>query len=749
MVQLLSICVVTLILFSCGEAPISNQSSDQTWSGEASAAIKASAVPPSTGSDVLSTSDILVAYNIATPNTHFRSNGHDPDGVDEIEIFAMGDFEHPQKQLFKKVKIRKIRVRDVRNRSKVLNHYRSAKGVLYAEEDLVATAADITPPPNDPYFPLQWGLHNTGQVISNKSGFPDADINAMTAWETLHDSAVMIAVLDSGIDRSHPDLLGNVNLVDGIRFQNGGTSSLFDDDMHSSHGTHVSGIIGAVGDNGVGVTGTTWSASILPIKFLNANGSGLVSDAAKGIDYAVSQGAKIINASYEYESDSALRTERIAIFNARVADVLVVAAAGNNGQDIYKLHSYPASHPVDDDPYRYNPFNPDPDSYGPLDNLISVAASTKEDSLFIESNFGIQSVHLAAPGEDIYSTTRGGYGYLSGTSMAAPFVSGAAALLMAQDPSLTPKEIIDRLVASVDLLPNLADKTISGGRLNIGRALSMTPATSSPPPTPEWLESDIAVTNRATLSWPQVNGSDGIKIERSYDGVTFQPVATVAGSSTGYTDTLIDEASMLTYRIRSFNALRFSPYVTAVPVQTYLTAPANVRSIYEDGQVAIYWHERSLFAERHVVEKRALPGGSFSHVFTHDDASAIDGIFDTAIQKGKSYEYRIRAENLSTGLISAWNSTAVFTGTASSSSNDCFLSNALAGSRFQSDLGTYRFVRDHFMGPLPFGNTLIRSYYSISPYLNALLPKNTIIRSGIATILHFFALILPSPVEAA
>src|SRR5213082_1174594 len=220
------------------------------------------------------------------------------------------------------------------------------------------------------------------------------------------------------------------------------------------HGTHVSGTIGAVGNNTVGIVGVCWKVQIMACKFLDSTGSGFNSDAIKCMDYARSKGAKVINASWGSTSFNS-QALHDAIDTLRQAGIIFVAAAGNSSQDNGVDPIYPASYD--------------------LDNIISVAATTRNDDLAVFSNYGASTVDLGAPGDPIFSCWNGSdsdYQYFQGTSMAAPHVTGACALLMAHYPNDNYQQIINRILSNVDPLPALAGKCVSGGRLNLLRALS-------------------------------------------------------------------------------------------------------------------------------------------------------------------------------------------------------------------------------------------------------------------------------------
>ena len=220
---------------------------------------------------------------------------------------------------------------------------------------------------------------------------------------------------------------------------------------NNGHGTHVAGIVAAHGNNGTGVSGMCWSGKVVPVKFLDEDGRGSTSDAIAGIEYAVKQGIKIINCSFGTNGKSEALHD--AVDFAQEKGVLLVVAAGNNGRNIDKDPVYPAAY--DDS------------------NILTVAASTSKDKLASFSNWGPEEVDVAAPGDGIRSTyLDGGYRVLDGTSMAAPFAAGLAALLKKQDSDLTFKDIRGAIRKHVDKPAGLAGKVAYDGRINARKALA-------------------------------------------------------------------------------------------------------------------------------------------------------------------------------------------------------------------------------------------------------------------------------------
>src|SRR3954453_8192700 len=337
--------------------------------------------------------------------------------------------------------------------------------VAYAEPDQPRTA---TAAPDDADFAWQWSLQNTGAIFNRRStrpsytGIAGDDIDVLAAWDQgLTESDVTVGVVDSGVDLAHPDL--KANLVSGGHDYVDGDNTPSD---QNGHGTHVAGIIGAVGNNGIGVAGIDWKASILPVRVLNKDGSGSVSSVVNGYNYAAGHGAKIVNVSLGGDSPS--QTEYDALRNA--SNTLFVVAAGNDAANVDTTDSYPCAYD--------------------LPNVLCVAATDADDNLAYFSDYGAQSVDLAAPGVDILSTyptalsadPRFPYKWLSGTSMATPEVTGAAALVLSQTPALTPWQLREKLMDSVHKVSALEGKVASGGRLDIAAALAQPAPSDSTPP---------------------------------------------------------------------------------------------------------------------------------------------------------------------------------------------------------------------------------------------------------------------------
>jgi len=348
---------------------------------------------------------------------------------------------------------------------KAITLFAGQPGIQSVARDSIVSVAQT---PNDPRLSELWSLQK---------------INASQGWNaTTGTGQTIVAVIDTGIDYTHPDLAANIwtntrevagngrdddnnGYVDDVR---GYDFSANDADPRdeNGHGTHVAGIVGATGNNGVGVTGVAQRTRIMALRFMAADGSGYTSDAVRAIDYAIRNGAKILNNSWG--GAAADPTLAAAIERARAAGVIVVIAAGNEQANNDTTASYPATYARQSN------------------NTVVVASTSSSDQLSWFSNYGAQTVTIAAPGESILSTALGG-GYItkSGTSMATPVISGALALLWDLHPTWTYTQILDKLKTSVDTSSALSGKVSTAGRINLAKLLdASTPISPTVPPPP-------------------------------------------------------------------------------------------------------------------------------------------------------------------------------------------------------------------------------------------------------------------------
>jgi subtilisin family serine protease len=297
---------------------------------------------------------------------------------------------------FRSIGVQHVKLPEGMTVDEALEIYRDDPDVEYAEPNYYWY---VTATPDDTYFNQLWGLHNTGQSVNGTSGTPDADIDALEVWDiTTGSSSVVVAVIDSGADYSHPDLSDNIwtnpDEIAGNGIDDDGNTyvddvrgwDFVDDDNDpidsNDHGTHVAGTVAAVGNNSTGVTGVSWTAKIMVLRFLNAFGSGTTADAISSIEYANTKGAHVINNSWGGGSFSQSLKNAIDASSA-----VVVCAAGNDGTDNDNTPHYPSNYTSS--------------------NIIAVAATDQHDNLASFSNYGATSVDVGAPGKNIYSCQPG------------------------------------------------------------------------------------------------------------------------------------------------------------------------------------------------------------------------------------------------------------------------------------------------------------------------------------------------------
>jgi hypothetical protein len=448
--------------------------------------------------------------------------------------------------------------------------------VAYFEADASVRAQAL---PDDLRFPEMWNLHNTGQ----SGGRARADMGTVAAWDlTTGSSRVVVGVIDSGVDVTHPDLYANIwinqreirpelrsalvdvdddglftfrdlndpanaalvqdanlngyidaeDLLADPRWAdgrdtdgNGFVDDLFGWDFRNHdnlpaddfrHGTHVAGIIAAQGNNGLGVTGVNWTSSLMVLKFLDETNSGDLSDAIAALNYVTmmrtqfAANVRVTNNSWGYLGESSVNL-RAAIKASGSAEILFVAAAGNG--DILNRG-------LDNDHEPLRAFYPASED---LDHVVSVAATDANDRLASFSNFGLQRVHIGAPGVGILSTEPNGlYTLRNGTSMAAPHVSGTAALIWSLVPEATVQEVREAILFSGDPIAALQGKLASGGRLNAYNALMLD-----------------TVAPRATLA---------AAADISGPGVTEQLIEVVYTDNRGFDENSLDEFDLVVTR---------------------------------------------------------------------------------------------------------------------------------------------------------------------------------------------------------
>ena len=372
-----------------------------------------------------------------------------------------------------------------------------------------------TATPNDARWSSLWGM---------------TKIKAAEAWGVRTDaSSVLVGVMDTGINYTHEDLAGNMwrnpqlgtvsgwtNDLYGVRCLGGVRSGNVLDG--NGHGSHVAGTIGAVGNNSKGVAGVAWRVKLVALKALDDDGNGYVSDVIPLLDYARRKGIQVVNCSFGSDARGYSASVLQAFSSFRASGGIAVCAAGNSGENNDSTPHYPSS---------YN-----------LDNIVAVAASTSSDILRTTSCYGATSVDIAAPGENVVScwkTANNAYLSASGTSMAAPHVTGALALLKAQYPNETYLQLIQRLYAGVDKISALSGKVKTGGRLNVLKALS-----SATLPAPAAVAATRGTyTDKVVLAWYRVTGATHYQIYRATSSTATPSAISSWISFAGSTNTVL------------------------------------------------------------------------------------------------------------------------------------------------------------------------------------------------------------------
>ena len=400
--------------------------------------------------------EVIVRYRAESSGVMERQRAEFQAEADEVEVIGRRG-------------MRRMRSRRLGTRA-MIQALRNNPDVEFAEPNYVIRV-DATP--NDSSFGALWGLRNIGQTVNGSTGTAGADISAPQAWDvTTGSTANVVGVIDTGVDYRHPDLAANmwsaprafsvvvgglvINCAAGSHGFNAINNTCDPMDDHY-HGTHVAGTIGAVGNNGVGITGVSWVTSMMGLKFLGSGGSGSTADAIKAIEFAIQAKATLGTAanvrilSNSWGGGGYSQALKNQIDAAATAEMLFVAAAGNSSLNTDTYPHYPSSYPST--------------------NVIGVAATTNRDQRASFSNYGHNSVDLAAPGQTIVSTMpNNGYASLNGTSMATPHVSGAAALMLAACP-MTTVALKAALLGSVEPLASLNGITSTGGRLDVNAAV--------------------------------------------------------------------------------------------------------------------------------------------------------------------------------------------------------------------------------------------------------------------------------------
>lgn len=546
-----------------------------------------------------------------------------------------------------------IRVPEEIDLDYAISYLKSSPYVEYVEKNGITYIST-----NDTYFDQQWGLLNLE--------YSGRDIHAQDAWSiSTGSSEIIVAVLDTGIDYNHEDLQGNLwtnpneildgqdndgnTLVDdlhGWNFISGEANYLDDNNLRKDydleqcvpaevyHGIHVSGIIGAVGNNGTGISGVCWNVKIMPLKTADSCGGAPFSALINALDYATNTGAFLSSNSYAGNQENL--SFKAAIARAQAKSRLFIAAAGNypTGIDLDSSKRYPVC-------YEY-------------DNIVGVLATANNDYKCGFSNYGKNSVDVGAPGDNILSIKLGNaYQLHAGTSMATPFVAGAAALALGICPGLTDDRLKNLIIDGADDVSDLSNKCIAEGRLNAYNVLNALGGTTPPTPPSNLTAYPISWTHIRVQWNDNSNNEVGFEIQNKdqYQSVFLHDNCADANSTSivSFQDSIdVTKQRTYTYRVRATNRAGISSFTNTSSASIPYTVPESPTDL--EGQsptleqnVHIYWVNHAVNALHTYLERR-IPGATGWQIIATLSYNA-DSYSDNSAQSGHIYEYRVRAGN--------------------------------------------------------------------------------------------------------
>lgn len=545
--------------------------------------------------------------------------------------------------------------------------------VRYAEPDYILTKATA----NDSYFTggSLWGMYGAGTSPANPFGS-----NAAAAWARGYTGSrnVYVGVIDEGIQITHPDLAANIwsNPVDGCGasvdgLDNDGNGRADDcngwdffsndrtvyDGTGDDHGTHVAGTIGGVGGNNAGVVGVNWAVTLISAKFLGPSG-GYTSGAIAAVDYLTDlktrHGLNIVATSNSWGGGGYNQSLRDAIRRGGDANILFIAAAGNSSSNNDAVVNYPSNYDCS--------FTLAGQARG-WDCVIAVASITSAGALSSFSNYGATTVDIGAPGSSINSTLPSNtYGSYSGTSMATPHVSGAAALCASINPAFTARQIRQAIIDSTAPTASLAGKTVTGGRLDVG-AMSVLcePAVVSPVSgTPGNLQASPVSTTSIGLNWSDaVSDESSFVIQRSTTGCsgTFTEGGTAQAGSTSTLVTNLQPGTAYCFRVAGKNSLGTGAWSNTAEATTLPApvAPSNLAATAASAsEVNLTWTDNG-FDQGYEVGRATSASGPFT-VVTPNPVADATSYSVTGLVASTTYHFRVRAAG--SGTWSGYSNTA-------------------------------------------------------------------------------------------
>jgi len=553
------------------------------------------------------------------------------------------------RRLMPRARLEQLRLENGRPVEAALNALARLPFVELAEPDFVVRAVT-----SDPHYGLLYAIENTGQTVRGVKGTSGADMAVAQAWSVATgDSSLVIAVIDDGVEYTHPDLAGRMwvnpgEVVDDVDNDgNGYIDDIYGYDFYDNdsdpydnnnattgeggHGTHVAGTICAEPNNGIGISGVVQQCQIMALRFLGPQG-GYTSDAIDAINYAVAKGVRLSNNSWGGGSYSSSLYS--AIQSAGNQGQLFLAAAGNGGSD-----GLGVGDDTDNLPHY-------PSSYN-LPNIISVAATDNRDQIADLSNFGINSVDVAAPGVDIVSSAYGSYYYFGGTSMATPNVTGVAALILAQNPGFSVAQVRDRLLQSVRPVQALDGLIATGGVVDALAALSVTPP-EPPPAAPTALSAQAMGTTTIGLTFSDsADNEDGFKVYRSESGADFALHTVLDANTTTYLDEGLNTGTTYAYEATAFNtageseASNTAMATTDVKPVILPSAPSNLSAQATNFDMVVLSFTDNADNEDGFEVSRAVADGPFAVLATLEaDATSYT---DNGLEAETQYTYKVAA----------------------------------------------------------------------------------------------------------